>query len=188
MPLLLGNYNGEPSRPVTILEGIKRVAGADVEVNYLPGCPLVLRKGESDGQAKKMIEDATAAAKSADVVIYVGGISPDLEGEEFGGVSLYDGFSGGDRSRIELPPVQEDLIRALHGTGKPVVFVNCSGSAVAMPWQAENLPAILQAWYPGEQGGRAVGDILFGDANPSAGCRSRFTKRPPICLTLKNTR
>ena len=79
----------------------------------------------------------------------------------------YDGFSGGDRTRIELPAVQTDLLKALHATGKPVVFVNCSGSAIAMPWEAENLPAILQAWYPGEQGGRAVADVLFGDFNPA---------------------
>ena len=78
-----------------------------------------------------------------------------------------EGFKGGDRTRIELPQVQEDFVRALHETGKPVVMVNCSGSAMAIPWEAEHLPAILQAWYPGEEGGRAVGEILFGDVNPS---------------------
>jgi beta-glucosidase len=66
-----------------------------------------------------------------------------------------------------LPEVQTDLLKALQATGRPVVFVNCSGSAIAMPWEAENLPAILQAWYPGEQGGRAVADVLFGDTNPA---------------------
>jgi beta-glucosidase len=167
VPLLLGNYNGEPSRPVTILDGIKRVAGTNIEVTYAPGCPLALRRDESGDRAGKMIADAVAAAKSADVVVYVGGISPDLEGEEFGGTSPYAGFSGGDRSRIELPPVQEDLLKALYATGQPVVFVNCSGSAIAMPWEAEHLPAIMQAWYPGEQGGRAVAEILFGDVNPA---------------------
>jgi beta-glucosidase len=176
VPLLLGNYNGEPARPVTILDGIKHVAGANIEVTYTPGCPLALRKNESDDQVQKMIADAVTAANSADVVVYVGGISPDFEGEEFGGSSPYDGFSGGDRTRIELPPVQDDLLKALHGTRKPVVFVNCSGSAIAMPWAAENLPGILQAWYPGEQGGRAVADILFGDANPSGRLPVTFYK------------
>ena len=80
---------------------------------------------------------------------------------------VYDGFNGGDRTRIELPQVQEDFLRALYATGKPVILVNCSGSAMAMPWEAEHLPAILQAWYPGEEGGRAVGEVLFGDVNPS---------------------
>jgi beta-glucosidase len=69
--------------------------------------------------------------------------------------------------QIELPPVQTELLKALQAAGKPVVFVNCSGSAIAMPWAATNLPAILQAWYPGEQGGRAVADVLFGDVNPA---------------------
>jgi beta-glucosidase len=101
----------------------------------------------------------------SDVIIYVGGISPQLEGEEM--KVDYEGFNGGDRTQIELPPVQTELLKALQATGKPVVFVNCSGSAIAMPWEATNLPAILQAWYPGEQGGRAVADVLFGEANPA---------------------
>jgi beta-glucosidase len=79
----------------------------------------------------------------------------------------YEGFYGGDRTRIELPAVQTELLRALQATGKPVIFVNCSGSAIAMPWEAEHLPAIMQAWYPGEQGGRAVAEVLFGDTNPA---------------------
>ena len=76
------------------------------------------------------------------------------------------GFSHGDRTSIELPDVQEKLLKALQATGKPVIFVNCSGSAIAMPWEAANLPAILQAWYPGGQGGTAVADVLFGKYNP----------------------
>ena len=85
----------------------------------------------------------------SDVIIYVGGISPQLEGEEM--KVAYEGFSGGDRTEIGLPAVQSELLKALQATGKPVVFVSCSGSAIAMPWEATNLPAILQAWYPGEQ-------------------------------------
>jgi beta-glucosidase len=167
VPLLLGNYNGTPARPITILAGIKSAAGPNVQVTYLPGCPLAVRKDGSDAPSAESLSAAVAAAQAADVVIYVGGISPDLEGEEFGGTDPYDGFKGGDRTRIELPSVQEDLLKALQATGKPVVFVNCSGSAIAMPWEAEHLPAIVQAWYPGEQGGRAVGEVLFGEANPS---------------------
>ncbi|HEX4265129.1 MAG TPA: glycoside hydrolase family 3 C-terminal domain-containing protein [Verrucomicrobiae bacterium] len=167
VPLLLGNYNGDPSHPVTILAGIKSVAGAKVEVTYDQGCPLAVRKDGKNNPSQQMLDTALASAKAADVVIYVGGISPELEGEEFGGVSRYDGFDGGDRTRIELPPVQQSFIEALNATGKPIVFVNCSGSAIAMPWAAEHLPAIVQAWYPGEQGGRAVAEILFGDENPA---------------------
>ena len=165
--MLLGNYNGTPSAPVTILDGIKSVAGPNVEVVYAPGCPLVLARDGSNKPDAQMLADAVAAAQSADVVIYVGGINARLEGEENARANGFDGFLGGDRTKIELPSVQEDLLKALHATGKPVVFVNCSGSAIAMPREAENLPAILQAWYPGEQGGRAVAEILFGDANPA---------------------
>ena len=79
----------------------------------------------------------------------------------------FEGFDHGDRTQIELPAVQTEFLKALQATGKPVVFVNCSGSAMAMPWEAEHLPAIIQAWYPGQEGGRAVAEILFGEANPS---------------------
>ena len=167
VPLLLGNYNGDPARPVTILNGIKQAAGPGIEVTYNTGCPLVVRKDGTDQPSAELLIDAIKAAQAADVVIYVGGISPDLEGEEFGGTSPYDGFFGGDRSRIELPPIQENFLKTLQGIGKPLVYINCSGSAIAMPWEDQNIPAIVQAWYPGEQGGRAVGDILFGDVNPS---------------------
>jgi beta-glucosidase len=163
VPVLLGNYNGTPSNPITILDGIKAVAGANIEVIYEPGCPLALHK--DDKPDTEMLNNAVKTARSADVIVYVGGINPQLEGEEM--PVDYDGFAGGDRTRIELPAVQTDLLKALKATGRPIVFLNCSGSAIAMPWETRHLPAILQVWYPGEQGGRAVADILFGDVNPS---------------------
>ena len=100
----------------------------------------------------------------ADVVVFVGGISPRLEGEEM--KVNEPGFRGGDRTDIELPQAQRDLIAALHKAGKRVVYVNCSGSAVALVPETENADAILQAWYGGEQGGKAVADVIFGDFNP----------------------
>lgn len=112
--------------------------------------------------AIREIQDATDAA---DAVVFVGGIRAGLEGEEM--ALDVDGFLGGDRTRIELPKVQTEMLKLLHSTGKPVVFVNCSGSAIAMPWEAENLPAIVQAWYPGQAGGTAVADVLFGRYNPA---------------------
>jgi beta-glucosidase len=165
VPVLLGNYNGTPARPVTILDGIKSVAGANLQVDYDPACPLALGRDGTGRPDEQTWTKTVATAWNSDVIIYVGGISPQLEGEEM--KVDYDGFNGGDRTQIELPPVQIELLKALQETGKPVVFVNCSGSAIAMPWAAENLPAILQAWYPGEQGGRAVADVLFGNANPA---------------------
>ena len=163
--MLLGNYNGTPSHPVTILQGINDAAGSGIAVVSARGCPLALHPGETYGPADPGFKEAVELAQNADAVIYVGGISPQLEGEEMR--VDYEGFNGGDRTRIELPPVQTELLKALHGTGKPVIFVNCSGSAIAMPWEAENLPAILQAWYPGQAGGTAVAGVLFGDVNPS---------------------
>ena len=163
--MLLGNYNGTPSHPITILQGIKAAAGPGIEVVSAPGCPLALHPGETFSAASPECVEAVAAARDADAIIYVGGISSKLEGEEM--AVDYDGFKGGDRIRIELPAVQSTLLQALQGTGRPVIFVNCSGSAIAMPWEAEHLPAILQAWYPGQAGGTAVAEVLFGDCNPS---------------------
>jgi beta-glucosidase len=165
--MLEGNYNGHAARPVTVLSGIKNLAGPNIEVTYVEGCPWALRADGSHKPGQEAIDAAVAKAKAADVVIFVGGITARLEGEEMGRDDAFDGFNGGDRTRIELPSVQTDLIKALADTGKPVILVNCSGSPMAMPWEVKYLPAILQAWYPGEQGGRAVGEILFGDVNSS---------------------
>src|SRR6185312_3887108 len=112
--------------------------------------------------------------KEADVVVFVGGISPRLEGEEMP-ISL-PGFKGGDRTDIELPAVQRNCIAALKKAGKKVVFVNCSGSAIAMVPETQNCDAILQAWYPGQAGGQAVADVLFGDYNPAGHLPVTFYK------------
>jgi beta-glucosidase len=165
--MLEGNYNGRAARPVTILDGIKQLAGPGIEVTFAAGGPLALLKDGSNQPSRETIAEAVAAAKSADVVVFVGGISARFEGEEMRRANEYDGFTGGDRTRIELPPVQTELMQALVATHKPVIFVNCSGGAMAMPWAVRHLPALLQAWYPGEQGGRAVAEILFGDVNPT---------------------
>ncbi len=113
-----------------------------------------------DGQ-----DEALAVAANADAIIFVGGISAQLEGEEM--QVDYHGFKGGDRDSIDLPALQVDLLKKLHATGKPIVFINMSGSAVAMPWVAENTDAILQAWYPGQAGGTAIADVITGAYNPA---------------------
>lgn len=107
---------------------------------------------------------AVDAAKDADIVIFVGGLTRFLEGEEM--QVSYDGFKGGDRTSIELPPAQREILQALHEAGKKVIFVNCTGSAVALKPETVSCDAILQAWYPGEAGGQAVADVIFGDYNP----------------------
>jgi len=100
-----------------------------------------------------------------DVVVFAGGISPRLEGEEMP-VQL-PGFAGGDRTDIELPAVQREMLRTLHAAGKKVIFVNFSGSAIGLVPETESCDAILQAWYPGQEGGTAIADVLFGEVNPS---------------------
>ncbi|MDD4922312.1 MAG: glycoside hydrolase family 3 C-terminal domain-containing protein, partial [Bacteroidales bacterium] len=163
--VLNGNYHGVPTKPVNILNGIKAEAGETVAVDYAMGCPLVLKTGMTSPEGTPDYQKAIDMAKSADVVIYVGGLDAGLEGEESN--LICPGFNKGDRTWIELPDVQARMLRALQATGKPVVFVNCTGSAIAMPWEAANLAAILQAWYPGGEGGTAVADILFGKYNPA---------------------
>ena len=138
--------------------------------------PFKLEYSQGEGPAKISLEwstpaadtgiaDAIAVARGADAIIYVGGISAQLEGEEMR--VPYEGFSGGDRTRIELPSVQQLLLQKLRALSKPIVFVCMSGSAVAMPWADDHLNAIVQSFYPGEAGGRAVADVLLGDYNPA---------------------
>ena len=101
----------------------------------------------------------------ADAIIFVGGISPSLEGEQNG--VMCAGFKDGDRTTIALPEVQTELMTELKKTGKPVVFVMTTGSAIASTWEADNVDAVVNAWYGGQSGGDAVADVLFGDYNPA---------------------
>jgi len=108
---------------------------------------------------------ALEAAGKADAIVAVMGLSPRLEGEEM--PIKADGFASGDRTSIELPLLQERFLKKLHGLGKPVVLVLLNGSALALPWAAKQIPAIVEAWYPGQAGGDALADVLFGDYNPA---------------------
>jgi beta-glucosidase len=166
--VLKANYHGDASDPVSILEGIQKEVGSSVTVDYAKGCPLAIRVEEtfSVGTSEEA-KEALQLAKNSDVVVFVGGLNARLEGEEMRRAPDMIGFDKGDRTHIELPAPQSDLLKALMKTGTPVVFVNLSGSAIAIPWEAEHLPAILQAWYPGQNGGTAVADVLFGNYNPA---------------------
>ena len=156
---------------------LKATAGQDykIKIEYMQAGAEALLK--FDLGIYRQIPAATVVDKvrDADIVIFVGGISPDLEGEEKHFVNC-PGFSGGDRTSIELPQVQRDILKALKKAGKKVVFVNCSGSAVALVPEMESCDAILQAWYPGQAGGLAVADVLFGDFNPSGKLPVTFYK------------
>ena len=125
---------------------------ADLKINVAKELPI-----DYDGMIAQL--------KDIQKVVFVGGISPALEGEEM--PVQIEGFKGGDRTSIELPRVQRDFLKALKAAGKTVIFVNCSGSAIALTPETETCDAIVQAWYPGQEGGTAVADVLFGDYNPS---------------------
>lgn len=161
-----GNYNGFPSHTVTLLEGIKQYV-PEAQIVFEPGCD---HTSEVPVDFTKSIQ----RIKSADVVIFAGGISPSLEGEEMR-VTI-PGFKGGDRETIELPAIQSRLISELKKAGKKVVFVNFSGSAIALPAEKESCDAILQVWYPGQAGGTAIADVLFGTYNPAGRLPVTFYK------------
>jgi len=162
LEVLLGNYNGTPSRYVTPLEGIRKKM-PDAKILYTPGCDLI-------GHTKQGFSEAVLMAERADVVIMAMGLSPRLEGEEgeWGGE--------GDRVSIDLPGVQHDLIEAVYETGKPVVLVLTNGSALAINWESKHIPAIVDLWYPGEEGGTALADVIFGDYNPAGRLPITFMK------------
>jgi len=110
-------------------------------------------------------QQAMATAAKADAVIMVMGLTARMEGEE---MDIHvDGFRGGDRTKLGLPQVQQQLIKDIHALGKPVVLVVLNGSALALNWENDNIPAILEAWYPGQAAGQAIADVLFGDYNPA---------------------
>ena len=154
---LLGNYNGEPSKAVTLLEGITNKAAADgAAVTFFEGCHLYKHD-------RGRFEQAVDIARGCDVIIACMGNTPQLEGEE----GEWEENKSGDRVDITLPGVQEEFLRALHATGKPVVLVLMGGSCLAVNWADANLPAILTTWYGGEEAGTALADVLWGDYNPA---------------------
>ena len=174
-----GNYNGFPGHTVTLLEALRKRLPEE-QLIYVPGALYAegfvpKHKKEEMKQMKPL--DAASLLKQvdhADVVVFAGGISPLLEGEEMK-VDV-QGFKGGDRTDIELPAVQRQLLKALKAAGKKVVFVNFSGSAVGLEPETQTCDAILQAWYPGEAGGTAVADVLYGDYNPAGRLPVTFYK------------
>lgn len=163
---LIGNYHGTASRYITVLEGIQDMAEtAGKRVLYAEGCHLSQDKTEGLSQnADDRLSEAKAVAELSDVVILVTGLDETLEGEEGDTGNAY--FSG-DKKDLHLPASQERLMGELLDCGKPVVLVNMSGSSVDLRAAQERAGALLQAWYPGSEGGRAVAQVLFGEASPS---------------------
>ena len=158
--VLYGNYSGTPSHAVTVLEGVrKQFSGA--QVSYQPGTNFLSEKAVNGDP----LIAAVSAARQADVVVAVVGITSKLEGEEMK-VDV-PGFRGGDRTSLNLPAEEEALLGALKGSGKPLVVVLMNGSALAVNWANDHANAILDAWYSGEEGGTAIAQTLAGANNPA---------------------
>ena len=160
---LLGNYHGTPSNPVTFLNGLNNYVGKRAEITYSKGVDLV--KDGADG-LNLLSDSIIKDVKKADLAIFVGGLDATWEGEEMPGGINVDGFYNGDRTRIEMPEIQQKAIKAMIDTGTPVVLVLMAGSSIALSGLEEELDAILMAWYPGQRGGDATTSVLFGDYNP----------------------
>ena len=160
---LVGNYEGTASRYWTILEGIQEYLGDDVRVMASEGCHLCHKKVQGLGQEDDRISEVKGICAASDVIIACMGLDSGLEGEEG---DQGNEFASGDKPNLELPGLQQHVLETICSFGKPVVLVLLSGSALAVNWADENIPAILQGWYPGAQGGLAIADILFGEKNP----------------------
>lgn len=173
--MMWGNYNGFPQTESSLLDGIKTVGG---NVEYIEGVPYVegLTTSAAGGDVSMRaefnpenrdldVQKYISAARDYDVVIFAGGLASCLEGEQLA-VSA-PGFDGGDRTTLSLPDVQKRILKALHDAGKRVILVNFSGSAMAFADESKWCDAIVQAWYLGQEGGKAVADVLYGEVNPS---------------------
>ena len=160
---LLGNYHGTPSSPVTFINGLNDYVGKRAEITYSIGVDLV--KDGADG-SNLLSDSIIKDVKKADLAIFVGGLDATWEGEEMPGGINVDGFYNGDRTRIEMPEIQQKAIKAMIDTGTPVVLVLMAGSSIALSGLEKELDAILMAWYPGQRGGDATTSVLFGDYNP----------------------
>jgi beta-glucosidase len=144
-----------------VVEAVETFADAQVQLVWAAPKPNLLR-------------DAVEAARQADVVVMCMGLTPRMEGEEMD--VMIDGFRGGDRTRIDLPQSQQNLIKTIYALGKPIVLVLLNGSALAVTWENDHVHAIVEAWYPGQAAGQALADVLFGDYNPAGRLPITFYK------------
>lgn len=170
-PLGPWHQQGNPNFVVTVLEGIKNKLGDKVKINFAEGCSI-------NGDDKSKFNEAIEAVKTSEVAIVVVGESSEMSGE------------AQSRATLDLPGVQEDLIKELHKTGKPIIVVLMNGRPLTINWISENIPAILETWFLGIQAGNAIADVLFGDFNPNGKLPVTFPKHVgqiPIYYNHKNT-
>ncbi len=161
---LIGNYFGTASQYITVLEGIREALPDSVRINYSEGCHLYKDRVQGLARQNDRIAEAITIAEKSDVVIMCLGLDASIEGEEGDAGNEY---ASGDKIDLNLPGLQQQLLEAVHATGKPIILVLLSGSALSVTWADTNVQAIVQAWYPGAQGGRAIASLLFGEFSPS---------------------
>jgi len=172
------NEYGDPrlrkTNPIYLEAGKKYKIKVEAKETYGDAQVQLVWSSPSDNLNNELEKEALEIAKQSDVIIMCMGLTARLEGEEMN-IKL-DGFDRGDRTRLDLPDVQQELIKEIYGLGKPVVLVLLNGSALAVNWADENIPAIIEAWYPGQAGGTAIADVLFGDYNPGGRLPVTFYK------------
>lgn len=161
---LVGNYVGTSSQYITPLEGIQQYAGDSVRIYYAEGCHLYKDKVEFLAREKDRFAEAVIAAEQADVVVMCLGLDATIEGEEGDAGNEY---ASGDKIDLRLPGLQQELLETVTAVGKPVVLILSAGSAMDLSWAGEHVSAILNTWYPGARGGKAVAEALFGAFSPS---------------------
>ncbi len=161
---LVGNYHGTSSRYITVLEGIQDYVKDDVRVYYSEGCHLFKEKVESLSATADRLSEAAAVAEHSDVVVLCLGLDESLEGEEG---DTGNSYASGDKKDLLLPASQSKLLETVVETGKPVILINMTGSAMDLRYAQEHCCAVLQAWYAGARGGRVIADLLFGEISPS---------------------
>lgn len=160
---LVGNYEGTASRYITVLEGIEDYVGEQVRVYYSEGCHLYKDRTSNLAQADDRISEVKAVCEVSDVLVVVLGLDSGIEGEQG---DAGNEFASGDKRDLQFPGLQPEVLRTAYESGKPVILVSMTGSAMALAWEAEHIPAIIQAWYPGSQGGRAIAELIFGAYSP----------------------
>ena len=171
MPALLANYNGTPSRAYTPLEGLRYYLGEDAEIGYAVGCRHI--DFENPWEEGGRLNGAISVAERSDVVILCVGLDAGLEGEQG---DAHNAYGSGDKPYLELPPPQQKLVEAMVATGKPLITVLMAGSAMAIGYAHEHSNAVIDAFYPGEQGGIALAQILFGEESPAGRLPVTFYK------------
>ena len=161
---LVGNYVGTSSQYITPLEGIQQYVGDDVRVYYSEGCHLYHDKVEALAHVKDRFAEAVIAAEQADVVVLCLGLDATIEGEQGDAGNEY---ASGDKIDLRLPGLQQELLETVTAVGKPVVLLLSAGSAMDLSWAQKHVNAIIDTWYPGARGGRAVAEALFGEFSPN---------------------